>query len=117
MYIFTFSIPVLDYSVATARRPPTMTGMTQPACTLQHERVDDIPLLLGVIEQLQLPQILQRHLGSHHFHQGLSNGTLAATWIAFILSEANHCKVSVQDWARRHQHTLATLLHQDLRPA
>ena len=37
--------------------------------------------------------------------------------LAFILSEANHCKVSVQDWALRHQQTLATLLQQELRPA
>jgi transposase len=94
-----------------------MAGMTHSAFTLQHERVDDIPLLLGVLKQLGLPDILDRHLGSHPLHQGLSNGTLAATWIAFILSEANHCKVSVQDWARRHQQTLASLLQQDLRPA
>jgi transposase len=117
MYIFTFSIPRLDYSVALARWPHNMTGMTHPAFTLQHERVDDIPLLLGVLEQLRLPETLDRHLGSHHLHQGLSNGTLAATWIAFILSEANHCKVSVQDWALRHQQTLVALLRQDIRPA
>ena len=58
---------------------------------LQHERVDDIPLLLGLVQQLQLPSLLENHLGSHHLHQGLSNGSLAATWIAYILSEANHC--------------------------
>jgi transposase len=107
---------LLDFTVAAARGPSNMAGMTHPAFTLQHERVDDIPLLLGVIEQLGLPDILQRHLGTHHHHQGLGNGTLAATWIAFILSEANHCKVSVQDWALRHQQTLTTLLKQDLRP-
>lgn len=76
---------------------------------MQHERVDDIPLLIGFIQRLQLPELLERHLGSHHLHQGLPNGTLAAVWLAFILSEANHCKVSVQDWAQRHQHTLTVL--------
>jgi transposase len=94
-----------------------MVGMTPPPLTLQHERVDDIPLLMGVIEQLRLPAILDRHLGSHHLHEGLSNGTLAATWIAFILSEANHCKAPVQEWAHSHHHTLQTLLRQPLRPA
>jgi transposase len=83
---------------------------------LQHERVDDIPLLFGVLQQLRLPELLDRHLGVHHLHQGLSNGTLAAIWIAFLLSEANHCKASVQDWAQRHAHTLETLLGQSLRP-
>jgi len=85
--------------------------------TLQHERVDDIPLLLGLMQQLRLPETLERSLGSHHLHQGISNGWLACVWMAFILSEANHRKVSVQDWARSHHHTLQAILGQPLRPA
>src|SRR5437762_8793150 len=90
-------------------------GMIPSTLTLQHERVDDIPLLLGLMQQLGLPEILERHLGSHHLHQGITNGGLACGWLAFILSEANHRKVSVQDWAQSHQHTLATLFGQPLR--
>jgi transposase len=82
---------------------------------LQHERVDDIPLLIGLLQQLHLPELLEDHLGSHHLHQGLSNGWLATVWMAFILSQSNHCKVSVQDWAQSHQHTLETLCGQPLR--
>lgn len=82
---------------------------------LQHERVDDIPLLIGLMQQLHLPELLDRHLGSHHLHQGLSNGWLASAWMAFILSQSNHCKVSVQDWAQSHQHTLQALCGQALR--
>src|SRR5947209_10234732 len=85
--------------------------------TLQHERVDDIPLLLGLMQQLQLPETLERALGSHHLHQGISNGWLACVWMAFILSEANHRKVSVQDWAQSHHHTLQAMIGQPLRPA
>ena len=88
---------------------------TTPPLLLQHERVDDLPLLWGVLTQLRLPELLDRHLGQHHLHQGLSNGHLAAVWIAHILSEANHCKAPVRDWARAHQHTLQTLLGQPLR--
>ena len=84
--------------------------------TLQHERVDDIPLLLGLMQQLHLPETLDRSLGSHHLHQGISNGWLACGWLAFILSEANHRKVSVQDWAQSHHHTLEALIGQPLRP-
>jgi transposase len=91
--------------------------MIPSTLSLQHERVDDIPLLLGLMQQLQLPEVLERHLGSHHLHQGISNGWLACGWLAFILSEANHCKVSVQGWAQSHQHTLERLLGQSLRPA
>jgi transposase len=85
------------------------------ALQFQHERVDDIPVLLGLMQQLHLPELLEEALGSHHLHRGLSNGWLATIWMAFILSEANHCKVRVQDWACRHQHTLATIAGQSLR--
>jgi transposase len=84
--------------------------------TFQHERVDDIPLLLGLMQPMYLSEVLERGLGSHHLHQGISNGLLACGWLAFILSEANHRKVSVQDWAQNHQHTLEALLGQPLRP-
>lgn len=82
----------------------------------QHERVDDIPLLIGVVQQLRLPELLETFLGTHHLHQGLPNGLLAATWIAYILSEGNHCKVHVQDWAQQHCHTLETLLQRPVQP-
>jgi transposase len=84
--------------------------------TLQHERVDDLPLLVGLMQQLHLPEIMERSLGSHHLHEGISNGWLACVWVAFILSEANHRKVSVQDWALSHQHTLEAIIGQPLRP-
>jgi transposase len=91
--------------------------MTLSTLTLEHERVDDIPLLLGLMQQLRLPEALERALGSHHLHQGISNGWLACGWMAFILSQANHRKVSVQDWAQSHQRTLETIIGQALRPA
>ena len=83
--------------------------------SLMHERVDDIPLLLGFMQELNLPDLLERHLGSHHLHKGLSNGWLATVWLAFLLSQSNHRKVSVQDWAQNHVHTLETLIAQRLR--
>ena len=54
--------------------------------TLTHERVDDIPLLIGLAQKLHLPEVLDRHLGHHGNHQGLSNGWLATVWLASILS-------------------------------
>jgi transposase len=90
--------------------------MKTDTLSLTHERVDDIPLLLGFMQRLNFPVLLERHLGSHHLHRGLSNGWLATVWLAFLLSQANHRKVSVQDWARSHAHTLQTLVGQPLRP-
>ena len=90
--------------------------MKTPA-RLVHERIDDVPLLIGLAQKLGLPELLDRHLGCHGNHQRLSLGALAAGWIAFILSWGNHTKVHVQEWSHNLHHTLSHLLHQPLRPA
>jgi transposase len=83
---------------------------------LTHERVDDVPLLLGFLIKLRLPEILDRHFPAHPLHQGLSNGWLITLWIAYILSRADHRKSPVQAWAQGLQHTLETLIGQTIRP-
>jgi transposase len=82
-----------------------------------HEPLDDVPLLIGLAQRLRLPELLDRHLGTQGNHQGLSNGTLATGWIAFILSQGNHTKVHVEEWTQGLHHTLSHLLGQPLRPA
>jgi transposase len=84
--------------------------------SMVHERVDEIPLLIGLAQKLQLPERLDHHLHRHGSHQGLSNGTLAAVWIAFILSRDDHTKIHVQEWTQDLQHTLSCLIGQPLRP-
>jgi transposase len=83
---------------------------------LTHERVDDVPLLLGFLIQLRFPEILDRHLPPHPLHQGLSNGWLLTVWIAYILSRADHRKSPVQAWTQNLHHTLETLIGQAIRP-
>lgn len=82
---------------------------------LIHERVDDIPLLIGLAQQLGLPEIMDKHMGNHGHHQGLSNGWLATVWLAYILSEGDHRKYSVEDWAEKHKRTLEQLVGQPIR--
>ena len=84
---------------------------------LTHERVDDVPLLLGFLIRLGLPEVLDRHRPPHPLHQGHSNGRLITVWITYILSQADHRKSPVQEWADGLQHTLATLIGQPIRPA
>ena len=82
---------------------------------LRHERVDDIPLLIGLGQRMGLLELLDRHLGNHGLHQGLSNGVLATAWMAFIGSGGDHRKSTVQGWAERHRQTLERLLGQPIR--
>jgi transposase len=90
--------------------------MATPTLQFQHERIDDVPLLLGFLDKMQLPSILEKHLGNHHLHQGIANGQLACVWLSFILSQASHCKVHVQEWAVNRTHLFQTLLGQPFRP-
>jgi transposase len=83
---------------------------------LTHERVDDVPLLLGFLIKLRFPEILDRDLPPHPLHQGLSNGWLITVWISFILSQGDHRKSHVQPWVESLQHTIETLIGQPIRP-
>jgi len=83
---------------------------------LTHERIDDVPLLLGFLIKLKLPEILDRHYPAHPLHRGLSNGWLITVWIVYILSRADHRKSPVQAWTQELQHTLEILIGQTIRP-
>jgi transposase len=95
---------------------PRRSATVDATLELTHQRVDDVPLLLGFLSKLRLPEILDRHLPPHPLHQGLSNGWLITVWIAYILSRADHRKSPVQAWAQDLQHTLETLVGQPIRP-
>lgn len=82
---------------------------------LQHERVDDVPLIIGLAHQLRLAEVLDQHMRTHGLQQGLTNGQLAVGWLAYILSQADHRKSAVRDWANDLSHTLAQLLGPPIR--
>jgi transposase len=80
-----------------------------------YERVDDIPVLFGIMKQLELPEIFDTHLGQHGNHRGLSNGWLLTVWLAFILSEGDHCKSHVQEWVWKRRRMVSKLIGQPIR--
>src|SRR5882757_10456000 len=115
--MFTF----LDLDLLTGRtgaiqrglsRGPRWRAPVDATLQLTHERVDDVPLLLGFLKTLQLPEVLDRHLPPHPLHQGLSNGWLITVWIAYILSHADHRKSHVQEWVDSLRHTIEALIGQ-----
>ncbi|MBM4431665.1 MAG: DUF4277 domain-containing protein [Chloroflexi bacterium] len=83
--------------------------------TIEQERIDDIPLIIGMANQLGLAGILNNRLGTHGLQQGLNNGQLAVGWLAYILSQGDHRKSAVQEWARDTAHTLEQLLEHPIR--
>src|SRR3990172_1948204 len=83
--------------------------------TITTERIDDFPLLLETMIRLGLPDILDRHLGRHGLHQGLSWGRIATIWLAHILTQSDHRKRPVQAWVRQAKETIERITGQQVR--
>jgi transposase len=73
------------------------------------ERVDDVALLIGQMVKMGLPEVLDRHLPRHWKQRGLSWGWTAVIWLAYILTEGDHRKVSVEAYIQGMHHTLSHL--------
>ena len=74
--------------------------------TIITERVDDFVLLIKVMVRLGLPAILDRHIPRHWLQKGLSWGWVATIWLAHIISQGDHRKLTVRDWVRQAHATL-----------
>src|SRR6266478_3907934 len=83
--------------------------------SLTTERIDDFVVLLAIMQQMDLPGILDRHLPRHWLQQGLSWGWTATIWLAHIVSQGDHRKVTVRDWVRQAHSTLEQVSGLDIR--
>src|SRR3972149_5524030 len=74
--------------------------------TITTERVDDFVLLIKMMVRLGLPETLDQNIPRHWLQEGLSWGWVATIWLAHILSQGDHRKVTVRDWVRQARLTL-----------
>src|SRR5207245_4976623 len=87
----------------------------QPSAPLTNEQINDLPLLLGIIEQMGIRDQIDACLTPHGAWQGASVGTLVSLWLAYLLSQRDHRLVAVRDWVAARQETLQALLGVSLR--
>jgi transposase len=80
------------------------------------ERVDDVALLIGQMITMGLPEVLDRPIPHHGKQRGLSGGWTAVIWLAHILTEGDHRKVSVEAYIKGMHHTLSHLTTQVIPP-
>jgi transposase len=80
------------------------------------ERVDDVALLIGQMVKMGFVEVLDRHIPRHWKQLGLSWGWTAVIWLAYILTEGDHRKVSVEAYIKGMKHTLSQLSGQDVEP-
>lgn len=80
----------------------------------QIERVDDLPVVYGLLKQMSVQPLIDRVVSRHGNWQGLSAGWVITIWLMHILSEQNHLMEPVQKWVRMHQETLRRLTGQTI---
>src|SRR5881296_930973 len=80
------------------------------------ERVDDVAFLIGQMVKMGLPEVLDRPIPRHWTQRGLSWGWTAVMWLASIVTEGDHRKVSVETYLKGMQHTLSHLTAQVIEP-
>lgn len=79
------------------------------------EQINDLPLLLGIVEDMGIRQAIDAQIRPHGHWQGLSVGTVVSIWLCHLLMERDHRLVAVRDWAAARTQTLNELLGVRLR--
>jgi len=88
--------------------------MSQEESQVRIERVDDIPVIYGMLEQMGIQGIIDNEINPHGNWAGLSPGWVITLWLVHILSEQNHLMEPVQQWVRGHLYTLRKISGQEL---
>ena len=83
--------------------------------TVVSERVDDVPLLLGLMMKLDLPTLIDQSLPVHGNWTGLSIGWLTTIWLSYVLTEHDHRMNHVRDWVNSRTTVIETVTGQTLR--
>lgn len=70
------------------------------------ERVDNLPLILHWLLQMQVDKIIDAIWHPHGNRQGVTYGQLAVLFLAYILYTQNHRLSYAEDWCTMHRTTL-----------
>jgi len=89
--------------------------MTAPPLTITTEQVNSLPLLLGIITDMGIRDLIDRHIRPHGNWEGASVGTVVSIWLSHILQQRDHRLVQLRDWAADRERTINRLLDISLR--
>lgn len=78
------------------------------------ERVDDIALLIGQMVKMGLREVLDKHIPNDFQQRDLSWGWTIVIWLAYVLSEGDHRKISMETYVAGMRNTLSELTGQEI---
>jgi transposase len=82
---------------------------------IEHQRIDDIPLLLAIMAEMEIQRQIDKEVEPHGLWQGCSVGTIVVVWLSYILTEHDHRLEPVQKWVNSRQRLFKQLLGIELR--
>jgi transposase len=88
--------------------------MSAPEVTINVERLDDMPLLYGFLEKMDIQSAIDSVIKPHGNWQGLSMGWVVTIWLIHITSVYNHRMDRVQEWVAKHLTSLSQLTGQEI---
>ena len=91
------------------------TGSIKEDIEITTEQIDDFVVLLTLMKQMDLPTILDRQIKRYHQQQGISWGWTACIWLAHIISQGDHRKLTVRNWVRQAYSTLKEVTELEIR--
>jgi transposase len=75
----------------------------------ESERVDDLPLIIHWLKQMQIEELIDQELPAPHGNrQGLSYGQLSVLLLTYIITQADHRLCAVEPWVNQHHRILET---------
>ena len=73
----------------------------------ESERVDDLPLIIHWLKQMQIEQLIDQELPPPHGNRkGLSYGQLSVLLLTYIITQADHRLCAVEPWVNQHRRSL-----------
>jgi transposase len=78
----------------------------QAKIEMRAENTGDVVLLIGQMRQMGLPELLDQWLSRYQREQRVRLGWVICIWLAYLVSEGDHRKLSVRDWVRGMRETL-----------
>jgi transposase len=82
----------------------------------QIERIDDIPVVYGHLQKMNVQTVVDNVITPHGNWQGLTPGWIIIIWLVHILTQHNHRMDCVQKWAADHLSLLQRLTGQPITP-
>lgn len=84
-----------------------LEGMTSERVEISSERVDDIPVIVEWLKQMEIAKWIDQKLSQPHGnHQGMSYGQLSVLLLTYIITQSEHRLCAVEDWVKAHRQTL-----------